>query len=129
MGVCETGISCCPDWIITLAIIGGAIIYALIGLLIFTIVKSFKEDLEWDFVILFVFVWPVIIAAAVVGAIVYYFAKLIAMPIIGADKYDLRKLKDKMDYKIESEIDHLEYKYKPLNVKKTKPSKKKKAKK
>ena len=31
MGVCIDGACGCPEWIITLAIIGGALVYALVG--------------------------------------------------------------------------------------------------
>jgi len=135
MGVCVDGVCSCPDWIITLAVIGGAIIYALVGLLIFVIVKAFKEDLEWDYVVLFIFLWPFIIIGAILSAILYYIGRLIAMPIIGADKYDLKDLERKMENKITHEdnkiYDYLEYDYKPSRKKavKGKTKTKKKAKK
>ena len=122
MGVCISGVCGCPDWIITLAIIGGGLIYALLGALIFVIVKSFKDDLDWEFIIMFICLWPLIIAVAVIGAVGYYFARLIAMPIIGADKHDLRVLEDKVEDKIDDKMNHLKYKYKPLDVK-AKPKK------
>lgn len=135
MGVCETGILCCPDWVVTLAVLGGVIIYALIGALIFVIVKAIKEDLEWDYVVVFIFLWPLIIVGAIAGAFLYYIARLIAMPIIGADKYDLKDLERKMESKIDRGDDkikdYLEY-YKPSRKKPTKSVKgkaKKKAKK
>ena len=114
MGVCIDGACGCPEWIITLAIIGGALVYALVGFLVFMIVKSFKDDLEWEYVLLFILLWPLIIAGAVLGAVAYYFGRLIAMPIIGATKDDLKELEDNVDDK----MNHLRYEYKPLDVKK-----------
>ena len=67
---------------------------------------------------MFIFAWPIIIAGAVLGAVLYYFGRLIAMPIIGATKDDLKVLEDNVDDKIEDEMNHLKYKYKPLDVKK-----------
>lgn len=126
MGVyIDAGCANAPEWFTSLAVIGGLVIYVLIGALIFFIVKSFKDDLDWDYIALFIVAWPIIFVAVIGGAIVYYFARLIAMPIIGADKYDLKELEDKVEDKIETEIDHLKYDYKPLVVKKAKPSKKK----
>lgn len=132
MGVCETGVLCCPDWIMSLAVVGGVLIYALMGMLIFLIVKAFKDDLEWDYVILFIFLWPFIIVVAVVLAVVYYISRLIAMPIVGADKHDLRQLERKMENKITREdnkiMNYLEYEYKPPKKKVVKTKTKKKVK-
>jgi hypothetical protein len=133
-----------PEWIITLAFIGGALIYALVGALIFVIIKSFKEDLEWDSITFFMVFWPIIIVVSVVMAVIYYFARLIAMPIVGTDKSDLKDLERKvntdikdLERKVNTDIkeedkkvmDYLKYEYKPSKRKeskaKAKPSKKK----
>jgi len=133
MGVCVSGINCCPDWILSLAVIGGAIIYALIGVLIFFLIKSVKDDLEMECILLFIFLWPLIIAGAIAYGVVYYIVRLIAMPIIGADKYDLKDLEGKMERKITREdnkiLDYLKYDYKPPKRKAVKSKAKKKAKK
>ena len=105
MGICvDAACAGCPEWVITLAVVGGALIYVLIGFLIYSIIKAFIEDIDSDFVIICIFFWPILIVGAVVVGIVYYIARLIAMPIIGADKYDLKVLGDKMEDTIDTKI-------------------------
>ncbi len=143
MGIClDAACEGAPYWVVGLAVIGGIVIYALIGWIIYSIIKSFKDDLDADFIILCIIFWPIIIGGAIVYSIVYYgfgyIFKFFAMPIVGADKHDLRVLEDnivdKMDTKITREdnkiMNYLENDYVPPKpVRKAKTPSKDKAKK
>lgn len=136
------GVECiagCPQWILALAVIGGIILYALIGAAIYYIVKAFKEDLEDEIIILFIFAWPLVVFFGIVFAAGWYISRLISMPIVGADKEDLANLKREVNTNIREGdnkvMEYLKYEYKPSKkgkvekpVKKeeTKKSKKKK---
>ena len=66
--------------------------------------EAFKEDIEPGFIIVCFFFWPILIVGAIVACVAYYVFRLIAMPIIGADKYDLKVLGDKMEDTIDTKI-------------------------
>ena len=129
------------EWIVGLAVIGGIVVYALIGAFIFLVIQAFAEDLDWEFILLCIFVWPIIIAGGIVYAIIYYIGgylfKLFAMPIVVVDKYDLKVSEDKIMDKIALEdnkiMEYLECDYvppkksrKPTKAKSTKKKKGKK---
>jgi len=134
MGVCIDGVCHCPDWINFLAIIGGALIYCLIGFLIFLLVKFIKEDIDWGYIVLFIILWPAVIAMAIAYGVIWFIGRIITMIIIGATKDDLRDLEHKMESKITRGDDkiknYLEYDYQPPKRKavksKAKPKRKKK---
>lgn len=138
-----------PDWIFGLSVIGGLVVYLIIGLLVAYMVKLWKDNINIDIFILVLIFWPaaVIVGIAIgvvsaVSAILYYVCgyifKLFAGPIINVDKADLRaseeRIIDSIDTKITREdnkiMDYLEYDYVPSKAKKKakKPVKAKKAK-
>ena len=143
MSICSSAAcAACPEWILTLALVGGIIVYAIIGAVIFFIIKSFKEDIDWELIIVCILLWPIIIAGGIAFAVIYYiggyFLKLFAMPIVGADKHDLKVLENNIGRKIDKEItrednkimNYLEYDYTPPKpVRKKAKADKKKAKK
>lgn len=138
-----------PGWILGLAVIGGIVLYGIVGFLIYQIIKAFKEDLDSELVVLFIIFWPIIIVGGIAVAILYYVVgyifKFFAYPIVGVDKADLRESEDRIIDKIDAKIDrednkimnYLESEYvppKPVEPKKSakdkaKASKKKKGKK
>ena len=136
MGICiATACGGCPEWIVALAWVGGALIYAIIGALIFAIIKSFKDDIDFEFIIMCIIAWPLIIICGIVVAIFYYVGgylfRLFALPIIAVDKHDLKvsedRIIDKIDTKITREdnkiMDYLENDYvQPKRAKKVEKS-------
>ena len=129
MGICELGgaVGCsCPDWIVTLAVIGGFIVYAIIGLLIFAIVKSCKDDIEWEWILFFIFLWPAAIILSIMGAVVWFIFRTITIIIMGVTKEDLVDLKDEIVVEVDNKVkhedkkimDYLKYEYKPSRKKK-----------
>ena len=148
-----------PEWILGLSIIGGIVSYLALGLFVVFIVKLIKDNIDIELLVLALIFWPIVIiggivigVGSVVASIVYYVGgylfKLFAMPIVGADKHDLKVLEDNISNKIDTKItkednkimNYLEHDYvppKPVRAKKekdkapakNKASKKKKAKK
>jgi len=137
----------CPDWVVTLAVIGGILVYALIGWLIYNLIKAMWKDLDDGLMILCIIFWPIIIAGGIVvlvgsaiAAIIYYVGgylfKLFMGPVINVDKADLRASEDRIIAKIDTKItkednkimDYLEYDYTPKKLVKAKAPKKAKAK-
>lgn len=110
MGICLSGdcVVGCPDWIITLAGIGGLVMYILFGVLIFAMVKSFKDDIEIGWIVFFIIFWPLIIAGGIIAAVLYYIVRLITFPIVGVDKFDLKDFERKVDNKIALESNKIE---------------------
>ncbi len=129
-----------PDWLLGLALIGGIVLYCVAGYLIYQLIKAFKEDIDTDIIVLVIILWPIIIVGGIAVAIFYYvfgyIFKFFAMPIVGADKADLRESEDRIIDKIDAKIDrednkimkYLEYDYVPPKPAKAKKPVKEKAK-
>jgi len=140
MSCIATACGGCPEWIITLAYVGGIVLYAILGILLFFIIKSFKEDIDWELIIFFIILWPLIIAGGIAFAVIYYIGgyifKFFTHCIVGADKHDLKLLEDKITNKIDTKItkednkimNYLEYDYVPPKPMRKKPAKDKKSK-
>ncbi len=150
-GLCQN----LPEWIFGLSIVGGIVVYLIVGFLVACLVKLLKDEINMDLLILALIFWPIVIVVGIavavvsaVSAIFYYVAvylvKFFALPVTAVDKHDLRvaedRILDKIDTKITREdnkiMKYLEYDYvPPKKVRKAKKpakdkaSKKKKAKK
>ena len=140
MSCIATACGGCPEWVITLAYVGGIVLYVIAGILLFFLIKSFKNDIDWEVIIFFILIWPLIIAGGIAFAVIYYVGgyifKFFAMPIVGVDKFDLKESEDRITNKIDTKItkednkimNYLEYDYVPKKPIRKKPAKDKKSK-
>ena len=92
----------CPEWVVSLAFIGGVVVYAFTVWLAYKIIKEILGDIEFGAILLLAIFWPLALVGCVAYGIVWYIIRLISMPVVGADKEDLRRMENKLEDQIDS---------------------------